>query len=331
MNMKKAVLLVAATFTSAAVLAGNFRFSVGPAWRSRVKMETRGTTRVPTITPSHTPENDDSIEYNYNPYTDGWNPADASEQRDWGAPTSSDTLYAIPGTYTETEVIPNSGVAALDSSDTRSPLGLKAQIGYDLVDFGPFSLGLDLRFAGYWNLRSKFSGFAGGATRQERTVTDWWYFSSGPIPGDEPLDNTWDIDESPTIENRSYGEWQDLSPIAGQGVRGRLRADLYQIGIGPTLSWHALSWLDAYASVAALCNIAKLDLDSDSGEHTSRTACRLGFGADVGLAAYITENIGIYAEVGYEWVDNFDTSIDTLIAEVDFSSLVVSAGVVFKF
>ncbi len=329
MNTKKTVLLVVATFASAAVWASGFNFSVGPAWRSRVKMETRGTTRVPTVTPSHTPEGEDSIEYNYNPYRDGWSPADASRQ--FEPDGSGDEYYAIAGNYTETLVTPNSGVAALDSTDTRSPLGLKAQVGYDFLDFGAFSLGLGLRFAGYWNLRSTFSGLAGGATRQERTVTDWWYFHSGPIPTDMDLDDSWEIDEEPTTGNRSYGERQDLSPIAGQSVRGRLRADLYQIGVGPTLSWHALSWLDAYASVAALCNIAKLDLDSDSGERTSRTACRLGVGADVGLAAYVTENIGIYAEVGYEWVDGFNTSIDTLTAEIDFSSLVVSAGVVFRF
>ena len=327
--MKTSVIMMAAVVCATAANAEGWRFSAGPAWRSRVKMETRGTTGVPTVAPSHTPGGR-TPEYDRNPYTDGWDPSDAVIRDDPDAlPSSGDRLYAVGGSYTETVVTPNGGVAALDSSDVRSPLGLKARLGCDFLDVGDFSFGLDLRFAGYWNLRSAFSGTAGGATRQGRTVTDWWYFSGGPVPGDEPLDNTWDIDEFPS--DTSYGDWQDLAPIAGTRVRGRLTADLYQVGIGPTVSWHALPWLDAYASVAALCNIAALDVESDSGERTSRTGCRLGFGADVGLAAYLTENVGIYAEIGYEWIDSFSASVENLSTEVDFSSLVVSAGLVYRF
>jgi len=50
-----------------------------------------------------------------------------------------------------------------------------------------------------------------------------------------------------------------------------------------------------------------------------------------GLAAYVTENLGLYAEVGYEWVDNFDATAGGLSADVDFSSFVVSAGLAFRF
>ena len=314
MNMKKTVLWVATTFASAAVWASGFNFSVGPAWRSRVKMETRSTSVTPT-------SNDGSLVYDHDPVRDGWTAGDVSEEP-LSVPGSDIQYWGVSGYYTETATTPQGG-----SETTDSPLGLKMKLGYDVVDFGNVTLGLGLRFAGYWDMRSTFAG-------SSRRITDWWLLTGGPYPDDDEAtrrDFTYsqlrpqDPDCLPDESNREYGEW------GGSGVRGRLRADLYQIGIGPTLSWHALSWLDAYASVAALCNIAKLDLDSDSGEHTSRTAARLGFGADVGLAAYLTENIGIYAEVGYEWVDNFDASVDTLTADVDFSSLVVSAGVVFKF
>ena len=117
---------------------------------------------------------------------------------------------------------------------------------------------------------------------------------------------------------------------AGRSVRSRIRADLYQIGLGPTVTWHAFSWLDAYASVAALCNIAALDFEAGESM-ASETQCRLGFAGEVGLAAYVNENVGFYAEVGYEWVDGFDTSVGGLAADVDFSSLVVSAGLAFRF
>ncbi len=331
MNTMKTLVLVVGALASAATLAEGFRFSVGPAWRSHVEMTTRGSTQVPTVAPSHTPDATHPKEYDRNPAVDGWDASAAVVKPDPSPfALEGDTLYAIGGTYTETVVTPNGGTAAIDARDSRSPLGLKANLGYDFLTVGDFSLGFDLHFAGYWNLRSTFSGAAGGAMRKSRSVTDWWYFSGGPIPGDdEPLDETWMIDED--FSTTEEGDWQDLAPIAGHAVRGRLTADLYQIGLGPTVTWHALSWLDAYASVAALCNIAALDIDSDSGEHTSRTACRFGLGADVGLAAYLTENIGLYAEVGYEWIDSFSASVDSLSAEVDFSSLVVSAGIAFKF
>ena len=51
----------------------------------------------------------------------------------------------------------------------------------------------------------------------------------------------------------------------------------------------------------------------------------------LGLAASITENVGLFTEVGYEWIDKADMGLGRTDAEFDFSSLVVSAGVVFRF
>ena len=61
------------------------------------------------------------------------------------------------------------------------------------------------------------------------------------------------------------------------------------------------------------------------------TLCRIGFGGNAGLAAYLTDYLGVYAEVGYEWVDKADVSAGGANAEVDFSSLVVSAGLMTSF
>ena len=327
--MKTNVILMAAVVCAATADAGGWRFSVGPAWRSEVKMETRGALNVPTVAPSHTPDEANPKEYDRNPAVDGWSPSDAVVKPDPSPfATDGDTLYAIGGTYTETVVTPNGGVAAMDATDTRSPFGLKAKLGYDFVENETLSVGLDLRFAGYWNLRTSGSGLAGGATRKSRSVTDWWYFSMGPVPDDEPLDETWVIDDAPLTSEE--GAWQTLTPIAGHAVRSRLTADFYQIGLGPTVTWHAFSWLDAYAGVAALANIAALDFEAGASK-ASETQCRFGIAGEVGLAAYVTENLGLYAEVGYEWVDNFDASAGGLSADVDFSSLVVSAGLAFRF
>lgn len=56
------------------------------------------------------------------------------------------------------------------------------------------------------------------------------------------------------------------------------------------------------------------------------------FGAsEVGLTARLTDNFGLFAEVGYEWIDRFGASADGLSARVDFSGLVVSAGLAASF
>ena len=56
------------------------------------------------------------------------------------------------------------------------------------------------------------------------------------------------------------------------------------------------------------------------------------FGAgEVGLTARLTDGLGLFAEVGYEWIDRFGASADGLSARVDFSGLVVSAGLAASF
>lgn len=90
--------------------------------------------------------------------------------------------------------------------------------------------------------------------------------------------------------------------LPSQSIRAMVTSDLYQLGIGPRFGWHVCNWIDAYAGVSALCNIAAVDLEVN-GRGESATECRFGAGADIGLAAWLSENVGLYAEVGYEWID----------------------------
>ena len=121
-----------------------------------------------------------------------------------------------------------------------------------------------------------------------------------------------------------------LVPAGSRLVRTRYRADLWQLGVGPNVTWHALSWLDAYAGAEAILNLAAADFDAN-GASDSRTDCLLGFGGHVGLEAKLTDCLGLYGQVGYEWVDTSDVSAGGLRAEADFSSLVLSAGLVVRF
>ncbi len=125
------------------------------------------------------------------------------------------------------------------------------------------------------------------------------------------------------MESSSSYEIEELA--AGERIKDRefsYSAQVYLLMLGQLA--HASSWLDAYAGVAAL------DFEAGASK-TSETQCRFGLAGEVGLAAYVTENLGLYAEVGYEWVDGFDASAGGLSADVDFSSLVVSAGLAFRF
>ena len=79
-----------------------------------------------------------------------------------------------------------------------------------------------------------------------------------------------------------------------------------------------------------LCNIASVDFEAN-GRGESATECRFGAGADVGFAAWLSENIGLYAEVGYEWIDEPTVRNGGMLAEIDYSSLIVSTGLILKF
>jgi hypothetical protein len=299
---------------------GPWHLTVGPAWRARVKMETSGSVATPSIAASSS-----TTDYDKN-LDNGWSASDVTGKKSDPDGVGGD-LWAIGASYTETTVTAGGGDAAMGATDVERPLGVKAKFGYDVWANELFAVALDLRFAGYWNMRSTSSGRSGSATKTTRTVTDYWLFKGGPFPDDSDFEFAPD----PELDSRSreYGE-PTTTAIGGAAVRSRLTADLYQIGIGPSVTWHAFSWLDAYAGVAALCNIASLDFEAGS-RSSSETQCRVGVAAEVGLVGYLTDNLGIYGEVGYEWIDGFDASVGGLNADVDFSSLVVSAGLVFAF
>lgn len=322
MNANRMVFLAVATLVAVNCEAAGWHLTIGPAWRARVKTEVQGALPVPASVTT--------TGYNRNPGAGEWSASDVTATRPdpspWAAP--GDELWAIDASFSETTVSPDGGLAGVDMTGERSPMGVRAGVGYDVWQTGVLTVGLNLRFAGYWNLRSGFSGASGGATVSTRTITDWWLFEDGPFPGD----SNFAYAPNPRLDpgSREYGS-PSTSRIPGRTVRGRLTADLYQIGFGPTVSWGLCDWLDAYAGVVALCNVVATHLETDAGERDSRTGCRFGLGAEVGLAAYLTENVGLYTEVGYEWVDRFSASVDDLSMRVDFSSLTLGAGVAFRF
>ena len=318
------VLSLIASFAMAEGADGAWRLGVGSAWRSRVKASVSGSIPITPIVPSHTVTYDKDIVG-----TASWSVGDVTTVPD-NDPFASDgvTLYAVESIRTERTVTANGSAANLDDSDENSPLGIKAGIGCDFYDNGVMSVGLDLKFAAFWNMEAAVSGTAGGGTVRIQTMKDYFLFENGPYPGE--LDFTdFQPEMDPYIPYRE--QIRDTTTVLPSSrVRAMVTSDLYQVGAGPRFGWHICDWLDAYAGVFALCNIASVDFDVGSRGESS-VECRFGVGADIGLAAWITDNFGLYAEAGYEWIDEARVNNDSMSAKLDYSSMIVGAGCIFCF
>ena len=338
--MNKKILTAACVLAAAAAFAdgeaesglvkaegrGRWTFSAGPAWRSRVKLETRGTLVAPVPTASSTVRRD---------MTDSANWTEASLVADPNAGTggipADGELWGISDTRTEVYGAAGANYSA-NASDEERPLGVSLQGGYDFLRGETWSVGLNLRFAGYWNMKSESRGrFNAGSTVTETWQEDYVFPDLSPEVGFAP-------DPADAIVANGSTLLSSVTDMRGsRAVLTRLRADLYQIGLGPKVTWSpfvgwcdAMSWLDVYGGVEVLCNFAHTEFDAD-GRSSSQTDCLIGFGGDVGLVGNITDWLGIYGQVGYEWVDKSDVSTGGFRADIDYSSFVLSAGVQVRF
>lgn len=325
--MKK-VLLVTVMMCSGMVIAEGtsnpWRLTVGPAWRSRTKAAISGNAQVDAVSASHTVTYDKDIAGKTS-----WGIADVTTVPDTDptAPAGS-MLYAAESIRTERIVSPGSAFGRLDGSDEDSPLGLKIGVGYDFYDDGCFSIGLDFKFAAFWDMESQVSASAGGGTVRVKTDKDYFLFENGPIPGETDFTDFLPSKDPYLDYRKPISDMTTILPSSA--IRAMVTSDLYQLGIGPRFGWHICNWLDAYAGVSVLCNIAAVDFEAN-GRGESAVECRFGVGADVGLAAWFSENIGFYADVGYEWIDEPTVRNGGLSTEIDYSSLIVSTGLMVSF
>lgn len=325
--MKK-VLLVAVMMCAGMVIAEGsanpWRLTVGPAWRSRVKVSISGNAQVDAVSASHTVTYDKDIAGKTS-----WGIGDVTTVPDTDpmAPAGS-TLYAAESVRTERTVSPGDASGRMDASDEDSPLGFKMGVGYDFYDDGRFSVGMDLKFAAFWDMESAVSGFAGGGTVRVKTDKDYFLFENGPYPND--TDFSYSLPNADPYLPYREAISDTTAALPSKSIRAMVTSDLYQLGVGPRFGWHVCNWLDAYAGVFALCNIADVDFDV-SGRSEGDVKCKFGVGADVGLAAWFTENFGIYAEAGYEWIDEPTVRNGGMEAELDYSSLIVSMGLMVRF
>jgi len=308
---------------------GRWTFSAGPSWRSRVKMETSGAILAPDPVQRSTSRRDMTDSRN-------WKAADAksvshpnagteplaSDAKLWGLDNRRTEIY---GTVGRNYIV--------NATDEERPLGLNLQACYDVYQAETWSVALGLRFAGYWGMESSSRGYYDAGTKLTETWIDHYVF-----PEESP-----DAPFAPhpqfatIVDNGSTLKSSVLDTCGSRMVSTRLRSDLYQIGFGPRVTWSpfagwcdCMSWLDVYGGVEVLCNIAYSRFDAD-GASSSSTDCLIGFGGNVGFVGNITDWLGIYGQVGYEWVDGTEVSTGGFDADIDYSSLVLSAGVQFRF
>ncbi len=297
-----------------------WNLTVGPAWRTRVKSSISASHTG--LTPSQTVTVDKDVAGQTS-----WSEGDVVVVQD---PDYSDdptmTKYAATQTKTETIVTPG-GASGIGDSDTDRPLGIKANLGYDFQVTERFSVGLNLKFATYWKMRTSASGIVGGGTMTVRETTDYYLFSNGPMPDDTDFEFCYP-DATPYDPYQNTKE--TMTAIPGNYMSARIRSDLYQVGLGPQATWHIAPWLTAYGRLEALCNFADLEVDSTFSSDSS-VKCLWGVGGALGLTASLTDNLGVYAEAGYEWIDKSETDLGGARVEVDYSSLVISAGLVYWF
>lgn len=327
--MKKYVFFAVVAAASSLMAEGEERepkrwsLTLGPAWRATVKSSVSGFGQVSGVTPSHTTVYDKDIAGHGE-----WTIGEVVNVHDPDYVEPTYRKYAATRTATETTVSAFDNRAWLDGSDTDRPLGVKAGVGYDFYSSECFSVGAHLMFAAYWNMRSSASGFAGGGTVSVRQTTDYYLFNNGPIPDD--TDFSYFRPESEPYA--PYREQSDLptESIAGSFFNARIRSDLYQLGLGPQATWHVLDWLDVYGRVSVLCNLAHMNFDAGISS-SSETKCLIGVGGVLGCSAFFTDNFGLFAEIGYEWIDKAESDIGGANAEVDFSSLILSAGLQYRF
>ena len=325
--MKK-VLLFVVVMCGGIVIAEStsnpWRLTVSPVWRSRTKASISGNAQVDTVSALHTVTYDKDIAGKTS-----WGIGDVTTvpDTDLSAPAGS-TLYAAESVRTETTVSPGSDSGRIDASDEDSPFGFKMGIGYDFYDDGRFLVGFDFKFAVFWDMESQVSGSAGGGTVRVKKDKDYFLFENGPYPND--TDFSYSLPNADPYLPYREAISDTTTALPSSAIRAMVTSDLYQLGIGPRFGWHVCNWLDAYAGVSALCNIAAVDFEVN-GHGESASECRFGVGADVGLAAWLTENVGLYAEVGYEWIDESNVRNGGVSVELDYSSLIVSTGLMVRF
>ena len=298
---------------------GAWTFSAGPAWRNTVKMETHGAVYPPATAKRSTTSRDMSDAANWTGES-----LVADPMAGKGGIPKDGKLWGVSDVRNEVKGVPGR-IYLVDDREEEDPAGLNLQACYDFICGSCCSVGLGIRLAGYWGMEATTYGyFDAGSTRTEKWRENYVFPDLSPeadfLP--DPEDNIEHVSSTMVSSH--------TDKLGSRAIGTRLRADLYQVGIGPKATWHALGCLDVYGGIELLGNLSRGEFDAD-GASCSQTDFLLGVGGNLGLGLDIADGLGIYGQVGYEWIEKAELAAGGFNAEIDYSSLVLSAGIQLEF
>ena len=298
--MKKTLLMVMVLSTAALASAkeNRWHFTAGPGWRVGMDIEMKlGVSQGSGGAGAIGGQYDDGFVFEENPV----NPAGT---RDWGGGTiGGDGVTGY--TLTLHRAFFDGDASA---SEKKSAPGFVVSLGYDVFQGRAVTLGARVGFAGYFGLMSSFEG-------ESITATDTFGFTMppmAPVPGFTPLD--------------THGT-RTVTPMGRHEMR--VEANFYQFGIGPEFAWEPVEGLRLSVALSVLLSSATVRVSG--GETTSASKFLLGGGLQGEVAYYFEKDSGLFCGVGYEKVQKAEVSGDGADVAVDFSGVVVSAGVRARF
>ena len=92
--------------------------------------------------------------------------------------------------------------------------------------------------------------------QQQRTQQRMMLTVKSPMQRTQSYVQNFDIPESDPYLPYREQKGDVTASLPSKSIRAMVTSDLYQFGVGPRFGWHICNWLDAYAGVSALCNIA---------------------------------------------------------------------------
>lgn len=291
--------------------ARRWHFYAGPAWRTGMKVDAKGGSAAPA---------------------DGWVRPDgtgAGSTLDWGVSDASQIHVApdpVWGGNIYTLHISDGGASPM-SEDDLDALGTTAALTYDLLVRDSFRIGARLGAAGYWGMREELDGVNYG---------NIYLMPSGDLiygGGQPPLVSSGD----PLTDSEVL-----LTPVGtfpAGSTRLTVKSDLYQLALGPEMTWVPVQRLRLSLAPAVLLNFANLRMSSESanalgqteGASENATKFLAGGGAQSGVFYDLTERLGIGGTVGYEWIQKASADCGPTAVDIDYSALTVSAGLTLNF
>ena len=259
-------------------------------------------------------------------------PLGGSTTFDWDADGAGQVVQEVGDYFLD--VTRSSSISA---EDEDSAMGFNFVLSRDIVTKGTFDFGVRLGFSGYWGVEQKGSLESTTDRYAFDALAPLFWGVDGWTPGGNYYSDPLWYDQAGNVIPSVFVDPSSSAVTSRQQIR--TRSSLYQISVGPTAKWSPTERFYVSIAPALLLNLVDLQLKRDTwtagndptSDSAHQTKALPGVGLYLQSGYLITENWGIYGSVGYEYMDKTDISCGSVRAETDFSSMVVSAGIEYRF